>query len=64
MTMASFIVIGNLTTESIELNTSTLNLNDRIPVDHLLTHGYDICVVPTGGLTENEPHEFILPGGI
>ena len=50
--MASSIGIGNLNTESIELNTSALNLHNRIPVDPSLIHGNDIYVAPTGGLTE------------
>ena len=53
--MASTIGIGNLNTESIELNTSALNLYNRIPVDPSLIHVNDIYVAPTGGLTKNGP---------
>ena len=60
--MASSIGIGNLNTESIELNASALNLHNRIPVDPSLIHGNDIYVAPTGGLTENGPYEFVLTG--
>ena len=60
--MISTIGIGNLNTESIELNTSALNLHNRIPVDPSLIHGNDIYVAPTGGLTENGPYEFVLSG--
>ena len=45
--MTSTIGIGNLNTESIELNTSALNLHNRIPVDPSLIHGNDIYVAPT-----------------
>ena len=51
--MTSSIGIGNLNTESIELNTSALNLHNKIAV---------IYVSPTGGLTENGPYEFVLTG--
>ena len=60
--MASNIGIGNLNTESIELNTSALNLHNRISVDPSLINGNDIYVAPTGGLTENGPYEFVLSG--
>ena len=60
--MASSVGIGNLNTESIELNTSALNLHYRIPVDPSLIHGNDIYVAPTGELTENGPYEFVLTG--
>ena len=60
--MASSVGIGNLNTESIELNTSALNLHNRISVDPSLIHGNDIYVAPTGGLTENGPYEFVLTG--
>ena len=60
--MASSIGIGNLNTESIELNTSALNLHNRIAVDPSLVHGNDIYVAPTGGLTENGPYEFVSTG--
>ena len=49
--MASSIGIGNLNTESIELNTSALNLHNRIPVDPSLIHGNDIYLAPTGGFS-------------
>ena len=60
--MASSIGIGNLNSESIELNTSALNLHNRISVDPSLIQGNDIHVAPTGGLTENGPYEFVITG--
>ena len=58
--MASSIVIGNFNTESVELNSSALNLHNRIQVDPSLITGNDIYVAPTGGLPENGPYEFTL----
>ena len=60
--MASSIGIGNFNTESVELNSSALNLHNRIQVDPSLITGNDIYVAPTGGLTENGPYEFTLSG--
>ena len=60
--MTSSVGIGNLNTESVELNTSALNLHNRIAVDPSLIHGNDIYVAPTGGLTENGLYEFVLTG--
>ena len=44
------------------LNTSALNLYNRISLDPSLVNGNDIYVAPTGGLTENGPYEFVLSG--
>ena len=60
--MASSIGIGNFNTESVELNSSALNLHNRIQVDPSLITGNDIYVAPTGGLTDNGPYEFTLSG--
>ena len=60
--MSSSVGIGNLNIVSIELNTSALNLHNRISVDPSLIHSNDIYVAPTGGLTENGPYEFVLTG--
>ena len=60
--MASSIGIGNFNTESVELNSSALNLHNRIQVDPSLVTGNDIYVAPTGGLTDNGPYEFTLSG--
>ena len=60
--MASSIGIGNTNTESVELNSSALNLHNRIQVDPSLITGNDIYVAPTGGLTESGPYEFTLSG--
>ena len=58
--MAASIGIGNFNTESVELNSSALNLHNRIQVDPSLVTGNDIYVAPTGGLTDNGPYEFTL----
>ena len=60
--MAASIGIGNFNTESVELNSSALNLHNRIQVDPSLVTGNDIYVAPTGGLTDNGPYEFTLSG--
>ena len=60
--MASSIGIGNLNTESVELNSSALNLHNQIQVDPSLITGNDIYVAPTGGLIENGPYELTLYG--
>ena len=60
--MASSIGIGNFNTESVELNSSALNLHNRIQVDPSLVTGNDIYVAPTGGLTENGPYEHTFSG--
>ena len=60
--MAASIGIGNFNTESVELNSSALNLHNRIQVDPSLITGNDIYVAPTGGLTDNGPYEFTLSG--
>ena len=46
---ASSIGIGNFNTESVELNSSALNLHNRIQVDPSLISGNDIYVAQTGG---------------
>ena len=56
--MATSIGIGNLNTEPVELNSSALNLHNRIQVDPSLITGNDVYVAPTGGLTDNGPYEF------
>ena len=56
--MATSIGIGNLNTEPVELNSSALNLHNRIQVDPSLIIGNDVYVAPTGGLTDNGPYEF------
>ena len=60
--MATSIGIGNLNTEPVELNSSALNLHNRIQVDPSLIIGNDVYVAPTGGLTDNGPYEFSLTG--
>ena len=60
--MASSIGIGNCNKESVELNSSALNLHNLIQVDPSLIIGNDINVAPTGGLTDNSPYEFTLSG--
>ena len=60
--MATSIGIGNLNTEPVELNSSALNLHNRIQVDPSLITGNDVYVAPTGGLTDNGPYEFSLTG--
>ena len=49
--MASTIGIGNHIRESVKLNSSALNLHNRILVDPSLVNGNDIIVAPTVGLT-------------
>ena len=60
--MASSVGIGNLNTEPIELNSSALNLHNRIQVDPSLIVGNDVYVSLTGGVTEQGPYEFFLAG--
>ena len=60
--MAASIGIGNFNTESVEFNSSALNLHNRIQVDPSLITGNDIYVAPTNGLTDNGPYEFTLSG--
>ncbi len=60
--MAASIGIGNFDTESVELNSSVLNLHNRIQVDPSLITGNDIYVAPTGGITDNGPSELTLSG--
>ena len=60
--MASSVGIGNLNTEPIELNSSALNLHNRIQVDQSLVVGNDVYVSPTGGLNQQGPYEFCLAG--
>ena len=60
--MASSIGIGNINVELVELNSSALNLHNRIQVDPSLITGNDVYVSPTGGLTEDGPYEFTLTG--
>ena len=50
--MASSIGIGNINIEPVELNSSALNLHNRIQVDPSLITGNDVYVSPTGGLTK------------
>ena len=47
--MGTSIGIGNLNTEPVELNSSALNLHNRIQVDPSLITGNDVYVAPTGG---------------
>ena len=58
--MASSIGIGNINVEPVELNSSALNLHNRIQVDPSLITGNDVYVSPTGGLTKDGPYEFTL----
>ena len=60
--MASSVGIGNLNIEPVELNSSALNLHNRIQLDPSLITGNDVYVAPTGGLTETGPYEFSLNG--
>ena len=60
--MATSVGIGNLNTEPVELNSSALNLHNRLHIDPSLINGNDIYVSPTGGLTENGPYEFVITG--
>ena len=60
--MTSSVGIGNLNIEPVELNSSALNLHNRIQLDPSLITGNDVYVAPTGGLTETGPYEFSLNG--
>ena len=51
--MAFSIGIGNVNTETVELNKSALNLHNRIQMDPSLITSNDIYVAPTDWLTEN-----------
>ena len=60
--MASSIGVGNHNIESVELNSSALNIHNRIQLDSSLITGNDVYISPTGGLTEDGPYEFTLNG--
>ena len=60
--MATSIGVGNLNIESVEVNSSALNVHNRQSIDQSLITGNDIYISPNGGLTENGPYEFILNG--
>ena len=60
--MAFSIGVGNHIIEYVELNSSALNVHNRIQSDSSLITGNDVYVSPTGGLTEYEPYEFTLNG--
>ena len=60
--MASSIGVGNHNIESVELNSSALNIHNRIQLDSSLITGNDVHISPTGGLTEDGPYEFTLNG--
>ena len=61
--MVYSIGFGNLNKETVELNSSALNLHNLIQVYPLLIAGNDIYAALTGGLTENGPYECTLSGG-
>ena len=58
--MASSIGVGNHNIESVELNSSALNIHNRIQLDSSLITGNDVYISPTGGLIEDGPYEFTL----
>ena len=60
--MASSIGVGNFNTEPVEVNSSALNLHNRVSTDNSLITGNDVYISPNGGLTENGPYEFVLTG--
>ena len=60
--MTSSVGIGNLNTEAVELNSSALNLHNRVHFGPSLINGNVIYVLPTCGLSENGPFEFVLSG--
>ena len=60
--MASSVGVGNHNIESVELNSSALNIHNRIQLDSSLITGNDVYISPTGGLTEDGPYEFTLNG--
>ena len=53
--MASSIGVGNHNIESVELNSSALNIHNRIQSDSSLITGNDLYVSSTGRLTEDGP---------
>ena len=56
--MTSSIGISNPITESAALNSSALNLHNRIQVNPSLITRNDIYVAPTGGLTDNGSYKY------
>ena len=60
--MTTSICVGNLIIEPVELNSSALNVHNRLNIDNSLVTGSDIYISPNGGLTENGPYEFVLSG--
>ncbi len=56
--MATSIGIGNLNTEPVESHSSALNFHNLIQFDPSSISGNDVCVVPTGGPTDNGLYEF------
>ena len=55
--MASSIGVGNHNIESVELNSSALNIHNRIQLDSSLITGNNVFVSPTGGSFEDGPYE-------
>ena len=57
---ASSIGVGNHNIESVESNSSALNIHNRIQLDSSLITGNDVYISPTGGLTEDGPYACTL----
>ena len=55
---ASSIGVGNHNYESVELNSSAINIHNRVQVNSSLITGNDVYISPTGGLTEDGLYEF------
>ena len=60
--MASSIGVGNFNTEPVEVNSSALNLHNRVSPDNSLITVNDVYISPNRGRTENGPYEFVLTG--
>lgn len=60
--MASSIEIGNLNVDSVEFNSSIINLHNWLQVVPTLKTGNEYILVPTGSFTETGLCEFTLSG--
>ena len=60
--MACSIGISNFNTDSVELNSSALNLHNWMQVDLSLVIAQDIYVAPISCLTNNGPYELTISG--
>lgn len=54
--MRSSVGNSNFNTKPVKVNSSALNLHNRIQVGQSLIAANDIYVAPTGGLSENGPY--------